>query len=194
MCLCLFYIVPCKYIKGNFQDREKMRVEKAVRMLYGRFFYRFPNGESAADVYDRITGTTISYCFFHSLFSNFEWKILCFWSSNKKHKQDSEKHWNQTLMLEGFSHQAKEIPTWTWSLSPMASLLESSSWDGTNGLLINMKDSTIWAMAKCLSWRKALVEGKRMMLLRCFCVFYSYGWLSFTLNHGSRLRLETGSL
>ncbi|XP_068306093.1 phosphoglycerate mutase-like protein AT74H [Pyrus communis] len=41
---------------GNFQDREKMRVEKAIRMLYGRFFYRFPNGESAADVYDRITG------------------------------------------------------------------------------------------------------------------------------------------
>lgn len=41
---------------GNFQDREKMRVEKAVRLLYGRFFYRFPNGESAADVYDRITG------------------------------------------------------------------------------------------------------------------------------------------
>lgn len=33
-----------------------MRVEKAIRMLYGRFFYRFPNGESAADVYDRITG------------------------------------------------------------------------------------------------------------------------------------------
>ncbi|KAJ7952269.1 Phosphoglycerate mutase family protein [Quillaja saponaria] len=41
---------------GNFQDREKMRIEKAIRMLYGRFFYRFPNGESAADVYDRITG------------------------------------------------------------------------------------------------------------------------------------------
>ncbi|CAI0414587.1 unnamed protein product [Linum tenue] len=41
---------------GNFQDRERMRVEKALRMLYGRFFFRFPNGESAADVYDRITG------------------------------------------------------------------------------------------------------------------------------------------
>ncbi|KAI3862206.1 hypothetical protein MKX03_037376 [Papaver bracteatum] len=41
---------------GNFQDREQMRVEKAERILYGRFFYRFPNGESAADVYDRITG------------------------------------------------------------------------------------------------------------------------------------------
>lgn len=45
---------------GNFQDREKMRYEKAIRMLYGRFFYRFPNGESAADVYDRITGNFVS--------------------------------------------------------------------------------------------------------------------------------------
>ncbi|MQL86448.1 hypothetical protein Taro_018989 [Colocasia esculenta] len=41
---------------GNFQDRERMRIEKAIRLRYGRFFYRFPNGESAADVYDRITG------------------------------------------------------------------------------------------------------------------------------------------
>ncbi|XP_042470497.1 phosphoglycerate mutase-like protein AT74H isoform X2 [Zingiber officinale] len=41
---------------GNFQDREKMRIEKEVRRRYGRFFYRFPDGESAADVYDRITG------------------------------------------------------------------------------------------------------------------------------------------
>ncbi|XP_009385739.2 phosphoglycerate mutase-like protein AT74H isoform X1 [Musa acuminata AAA Group] len=41
---------------GNFQDREKMRIEKEIRHRYGRFFYRFPNGESAADVYDRITG------------------------------------------------------------------------------------------------------------------------------------------
>lgn len=50
--------------KGNFQDRERMRVEKAVRLLYGRFFYRFPNGESAADVYDRITGGCSSFFFF----------------------------------------------------------------------------------------------------------------------------------
>jgi len=41
---------------GNFQDRDRMRVEKETRLRYGRFFYRFPNGESAADVYDRITG------------------------------------------------------------------------------------------------------------------------------------------
>ncbi|KAL8158883.1 hypothetical protein V2J09_000420 [Rumex salicifolius] len=41
---------------GNFQNKEKMQVEKAQRARYGRFFYRFPDGESAADVYDRITG------------------------------------------------------------------------------------------------------------------------------------------
>lgn len=33
-----------------------MRIEKSLRMLYGRFFFRFADGESAADVYDRITG------------------------------------------------------------------------------------------------------------------------------------------
>lgn len=33
-----------------------MKIQKAARKRYGRFFYRFPNGESAADVYDRITG------------------------------------------------------------------------------------------------------------------------------------------
>ena len=30
-------------------------MEQEERLRYGRFFYRFPNGESGADVYDRIT-------------------------------------------------------------------------------------------------------------------------------------------
>eukprot|EP01111_Echinosteliopsis_oligospora_P017487 TRINITY_DN7599_c0_g1_i2.p1 TRINITY_DN7599_c0_g1~~TRINITY_DN7599_c0_g1_i2.p1 ORF type:complete len:226 (+),score=33.63 TRINITY_DN7599_c0_g1_i2:14-691(+) len=40
---------------GNFQDSLKMRNIKNERDHYGRFFYRFPNGESGADVYDRIS-------------------------------------------------------------------------------------------------------------------------------------------
>ncbi|KAF8054608.1 phosphoglycerate mutase-like protein [Scenedesmus sp. PABB004] len=40
---------------GNFQDAEGKQREKLERVRYGRFFYRFPNGESGADVYDRIT-------------------------------------------------------------------------------------------------------------------------------------------
>jgi broad specificity phosphatase PhoE len=40
---------------GNFQDSSALVREKAERNAYGRFFYRFPNGESGSDVYDRIT-------------------------------------------------------------------------------------------------------------------------------------------
>jgi broad specificity phosphatase PhoE len=40
---------------GNYQRAECMRTAKLERGLFGRFFYRFPNGESGADVYDRVS-------------------------------------------------------------------------------------------------------------------------------------------
>ncbi|KAK9835626.1 hypothetical protein WJX74_004542 [Apatococcus lobatus] len=40
---------------GNFQDTAGKEREKSERLRFGRFFYRFPNGESGADVYDRMT-------------------------------------------------------------------------------------------------------------------------------------------
>ncbi|KGN66109.1 phosphoglycerate mutase-like protein AT74 [Cucumis sativus] len=40
---------------GNFQVEERMKVVKETRERFGRFFYRFPEGESAADVYDRVS-------------------------------------------------------------------------------------------------------------------------------------------
>ena len=40
---------------GNFQDLTLKRREKQERLAYGRFYYRFPDGESGSDVYDRIT-------------------------------------------------------------------------------------------------------------------------------------------
>ncbi|XP_021742457.1 phosphoglycerate mutase-like protein AT74H [Chenopodium quinoa] len=40
---------------GNFQVEERMMAIKQTREKFGRFFYRFPEGESAADVYDRIS-------------------------------------------------------------------------------------------------------------------------------------------
>jgi len=39
---------------GNFQDREDQEQHWAERDRFGRFFYRFPNGESGADVCDRV--------------------------------------------------------------------------------------------------------------------------------------------
>ncbi|PIA39354.1 hypothetical protein AQUCO_02600067v1 [Aquilegia coerulea] len=40
---------------GNFQVEERMKVIKQTRERFGRFFFRFPEGESAADVYDRVS-------------------------------------------------------------------------------------------------------------------------------------------
>lgn len=39
---------------GNWQDREDVRLQKTYRDAYGHFFYRFAQGESGADVYDRV--------------------------------------------------------------------------------------------------------------------------------------------
>lgn len=40
---------------GNFQHPDEMRITKDDRHNYGRFYFRFDNGESGADVYDRVT-------------------------------------------------------------------------------------------------------------------------------------------
>eukprot|EP00249_Psilotum_nudum_P010876 c22824_g1_i1 orf=144-992(-) len=40
---------------GNFQEEERMNVLKEIRNQFGRFFYRFPEGESGVDVFDRVT-------------------------------------------------------------------------------------------------------------------------------------------
>ncbi|XRA97371.1 phosphoglycerate mutase-like protein [Pycnococcus provasolii] len=41
---------------GNFQDLDRSQRDMRERLRFGRFYYRFQNGESGADVYDRITG------------------------------------------------------------------------------------------------------------------------------------------
>lgn len=51
---------------GNWQDREDVRLQKAYRDAYGHFFYRFAQGESGADVYDRVDA------FLESLHRSFE--------------------------------------------------------------------------------------------------------------------------
>lgn len=40
---------------GNFQEADAQARNAAERLQYGRFFYRFRDGESASDVYDRLT-------------------------------------------------------------------------------------------------------------------------------------------
>ncbi|WP_432094689.1 histidine phosphatase family protein [Streptomyces sp. bgisy100] len=51
---------------GNWQDAEDVRLQKIYRDAYGHFFYRFAQGESGADVYDRVGA------FLESLHRSFE--------------------------------------------------------------------------------------------------------------------------
>ncbi|XP_061349495.1 phosphoglycerate mutase-like protein AT74 [Gastrolobium bilobum] len=55
---------------GNFQVKERMKIIKQQRERFGRFFYRFPEGESAADVYDRVSS------FFESLWRDIDMNRL----------------------------------------------------------------------------------------------------------------------
>ncbi|KAL9186334.1 hypothetical protein ACHAXT_005572 [Thalassiosira profunda] len=41
---------------GNFQSHGDIQDSKAERTDFGRFFYRFPDGESGFDVYHRVSG------------------------------------------------------------------------------------------------------------------------------------------
>lgn len=50
---------------GNFQKVEERRNIKRSRVSYGKFFYRVPNGESTADVYDRLSSMHVLYFFFY---------------------------------------------------------------------------------------------------------------------------------
>lgn len=70
---------------GNFQDEKKMKEFKIKREEYGRFFYRFPDGESIAALSDRVSGTILSLLnlliqfFFWLLLSNiYIFDTLCF--------------------------------------------------------------------------------------------------------------------
>lgn len=51
---------------GNWQDHADVRQQKSARDAYGHFFYRFAQGESGADVYDRVGA------FLESLWRSFE--------------------------------------------------------------------------------------------------------------------------
>lgn len=50
---------------GNLQDVEDIRRQRKARNSYGHFFYRFTQGESGADVYDRVGA------FFETMHRNF---------------------------------------------------------------------------------------------------------------------------
>jgi broad specificity phosphatase PhoE len=51
---------------GNYRESEETKKIESEREGYGHFYYRFPDGESCADVYDRVS------TFFSTLHRDFE--------------------------------------------------------------------------------------------------------------------------
>ena len=56
---------------GNLQDEERFREDQELAELVGRFYYRRPNGESSADVYDRASDLWESLCAGYSVRKRF---------------------------------------------------------------------------------------------------------------------------
>lgn len=57
MFICVFLLILCWFFvrnRGNFLDPSLQAQSQKDRERVGKFFYRFPNGESGADVYDRV--------------------------------------------------------------------------------------------------------------------------------------------
>ncbi|KAI5054839.1 hypothetical protein GOP47_0029984 [Adiantum capillus-veneris] len=63
--------------ENDWQEETRMALVKDERIQFGRFFYRFPEGESGADVFDRVTS------FLESL-----WRDIDTYRLNRSHYTD----------------------------------------------------------------------------------------------------------
>ncbi|KAK8712565.1 hypothetical protein V6N13_147802 [Hibiscus sabdariffa] len=86
---------------GNFQVEERMKAIKETREKFGRFFYRFPEGESAADVFDRVSS------FLESL-----WRDI---DLNRLHKDPSQ-DLNLIIISHGLASRVFLMKWYKWTV------------------------------------------------------------------------------
>ncbi|KAH7543126.1 hypothetical protein FEM48_Zijuj02G0150100 [Ziziphus jujuba var. spinosa] len=86
---------------GNFQVEERMKVIKQTRERFGRFFYRFPEGESAADVYDRVSS------FLESLWRDIDMQRL---------HQDPSNDLNLIILSHGLTSRVFLMKWFKWTV------------------------------------------------------------------------------
>ncbi|KAL8061644.1 hypothetical protein ABFX02_02G099200 [Erythranthe guttata] len=86
---------------GNFQVAERMKAIKETRERFGRFFYRFPEGESAADVYDRVSS------FLESLWRDIDMNRL---------QQDSTDELNLVIVSHGLAIRVFLMKWFKWTV------------------------------------------------------------------------------
>ncbi|KAF6171637.1 hypothetical protein GIB67_042152 [Kingdonia uniflora] len=86
---------------GNFQVEERMKVVKQTRERFGRFFFRFPDGESAADVFDRVSS------FLESLWRDIDMSRL---------HQDTSEEINLVIVSHGLTSRVFLMKWFKWTV------------------------------------------------------------------------------
>lgn len=87
---------------GNFQVEERMKAIKQTREKFGRFFFRFPDGESAADVFDRVSS------FLESL-----WRDI---HMNRLQQDESEEEINLVIVSHGLAARVFLMKWFKWTV------------------------------------------------------------------------------
>lgn len=86
---------------GNFQVEERMKAIKQTRERFGRFFFRFPEGESAADVFDRVAN------FLESMWRDIKMKRL---------EQDEHSDINLVIVSHGLASRVFLMKWFKWTV------------------------------------------------------------------------------
>ncbi|KAK8935192.1 hypothetical protein KSP39_PZI013957 [Platanthera zijinensis] len=86
---------------GNFQVEERMKAIKESRERFGRFFFRFPDGESAADVFDRVAS------FMESLWRDIDMRRL---------DQDENSETNLVIVSHGLTSRVFLMKWFKWTV------------------------------------------------------------------------------
>jgi len=128
---------------ANFQNPADIAEQKEQRDRYGHFFYRFREGESGSDVYDRVS------TFLESMHRNFEtpaaprnvvvvthgltMRLFCMrwfhWSVEYFESLDNPENAQPVVLLRQKDHHYKlESPFTQWDTSVVPTERERSSW------------------------------------------------------------------
>ncbi|KAL3649948.1 hypothetical protein CASFOL_006351 [Castilleja foliolosa] len=98
---------------GNFQEVEERRRIKCIKNTYGKFFYRVPDGESSADVYDRVS------TFIEKLWSDMETNKL---NINMSSSSDDHNELNVIVVSHGLTILLFLMKWFNWTVDQFEAL------------------------------------------------------------------------